>query len=99
VIEVRQSGHSDPLEFDVTIREASGQTRHRVRISRVYYQQLTGERCPPERLIEAAFRFLLEREAKEAILPRFDVRIISRYFPEFEARLPRYIAAGAAAGP
>jgi hypothetical protein len=27
---------------------------------------------------------LLEREPKEAILRRFDVSVIGRYFPEFE---------------
>jgi hypothetical protein len=46
----------------------------------------------PERLIEAAFRFLLDREPKESILRRFDVSVIARYFPEFERELPRYLA-------
>ena len=40
----------------------------------------------------AAFRFLLDREPKESILRRFDVAVISRYFPEFERELPRYLA-------
>jgi hypothetical protein len=46
----------------------------------------------PERCVEAAFRFLLDREPKEAILRRFDVTVISRYLPEFEQELPRYLA-------
>jgi hypothetical protein len=33
-------------------------------------------------MIEAAFRFLLAREPKESILARFDVSVISRYFPQ-----------------
>ena len=44
--------------------------------------------------LEAAFRFLLDREPKESILQRFDVEIIGRYFPEFERELPRYLAEG-----
>ena len=54
--------------------------------------------APPEHCVKAAFRFLLDREPKEAILSRFDVSVISRYFPDFETKLPRYIADGPAAG-
>ena len=46
----------------------------------------------PERCIEAAFRFLLDREPVQAILRRFDVEIIPKYFPEFERELPGYLA-------
>jgi hypothetical protein len=46
----------------------------------------------PERCIEAAFRFLLDREPKESILRRFDVTVICRYFPEFEHELPSYLS-------
>jgi hypothetical protein len=53
---------------------------------------LTGGKHTPERCLEAAFRFLLDREPKESILSRFDVTVISRYFPEFERELPRYLA-------
>jgi hypothetical protein len=37
----------------------------------------------PEALLEAAFEFLLAREPKEAILARFELPAIERYFPEF----------------
>jgi len=33
MIEVRQTGHSDPLTFDVVIRESGNETRHRVTMS------------------------------------------------------------------
>lgn len=36
-----------------------------------------------ERLLEASFRFLLEREPKEAILRTFELPVIERYFPEY----------------
>ena len=48
--------------------------------------------APPERYLEAAFRFLLDREPKESILRRFDVTAISRYFPEFEREMPQYLS-------
>ena len=34
----------------------------------------------------------LEREPKELILGAFDATMISRYFPEFERELPRYLS-------
>lgn len=40
-----------------------------------------------EALVEASFRFLLEREPKESILPSFDLTVISRYFPEYESKV------------
>ncbi len=88
----RQSG-DDPLVFDVVVGEAGGVSRNRVTATRADLARLAGGRAP-ERLIEAAFRFLLEREPKEAILARFDVSVIARYFPEFERELPRHLAGG-----
>ena len=55
------------------------------------WERLTMGTHTPERCIEAAFRFLLDREPKESILRRFDITVISRYFPEFERELPRPI--------
>ena len=52
----------------------------------------------PERCIEAAFRFLLDHEPKGAILRRFDLSVIARYFPEFERELPRRLAEPSATG-
>ena len=91
MIEVRRSGEGDPLEFEVVVREGPGETRHRVTMSQNTYARLGGGHTP-ERCIEAAFCFLLEREPKESILGRFDVTVIARYFPEFEQELPRYLA-------
>jgi hypothetical protein len=56
------------------------------------YQRLTGGKHTPERFLDAAFRFLLDREPKESILNRFDAAIIERYFPEFERELPHYLS-------
>jgi hypothetical protein len=42
--------------------------------------------------LKTAFRYLLDREPTESILPRVDVTVISRYFPEFEHELPRYLS-------
>jgi hypothetical protein len=96
MITVEQTSHSDPLEFDVAINEAGSKTRYHVTMSVADHDRLTNGSCSPERCIEAAFYFLLDRERKEAILSHFDVSVISHYFPEFEAKLPQYIESAAA---
>jgi hypothetical protein len=92
MIEVRSTGGRDPLAFEVTVCEGGGETRHHVTLSREMCERLTAGGHPPERCVEAAFRFLLDREPKESILARFDVTVISRYFPEFERELPTYLS-------
>ena len=46
----------------------------------------------PEELVAASFEFLLAREPREAILPRFAVSVIERYFPGYEAAMRARIA-------
>jgi len=86
---VRQTSKGDPMEFEVEVREGGGHTRHHVTMSQTTYTALAGNR-DPETFIRAAFAFLLDREAKESILSRFDVTVIGRYFPEFEREIGRY---------
>jgi hypothetical protein len=92
VIEVRRIAEDDPLAFEVVVREGGGETRHHVTMSRETCNRLTVGKHTPECCLEAAFRFLLDREPKESILVHFDVTVISRYFPEFDRELPRYLA-------
>ena len=92
MIEVRRLSEDGRLDFEVVVREGQGETRHHVTISRETCERLTAGKHTPERFLEAAFRFLLDREPKESILGRFDVTVISRYFPEFERELPHYLS-------
>jgi hypothetical protein len=92
MIEVRQTAGGDPLQFAVTVRDDTGETRHIVTMASATYQRLAGGRHTPARCIEAAFQFLLDREPKESILRQFDVAAIAHYFPEFEHKLPDYLA-------
>lgn len=91
MMEVRRTSDGDPVAFDVVVREGKGETRHQVTASRNTCARLAGGHTA-EHLIEAAFRFLLDREPKESILGRFDLTVISRYFPEFERELPKYLS-------
>ncbi|OGT80425.1 MAG: hypothetical protein A3H91_07485 [Gammaproteobacteria bacterium RIFCSPLOWO2_02_FULL_61_13] len=79
----------------VTIQEAGARTQHEVRLCPATWPRLQSLHHDPAQIVRAAFCFLLEREPAAAILPRFDLREISRYFPEFEQELPRYLTAAA----
>src|SRR5262245_62362986 len=92
MIRVRLTAERDPFIFDLVVSEGKGETRHHVTMSREMCERLTAGKHTPERCLEAAFRFLLHREPKESILRRFDVTEISRYFPEFEREMPRYLS-------
>ena len=69
MIEVQRTAENDSLVFDVVVREGKGETRHHVIMSREMCERLTAGKHTPERCVEAAFRFLLDREPKE-INPR-----------------------------
>ena len=69
MIEVRRTAENDSLVFDLVVREGKGETRHHVIMSREMCERLTAGKHTPERCVEAAFRFLLDREPKE-ITPR-----------------------------
>jgi hypothetical protein len=88
-IDVRPTERDDEYEFDVTVREGRGETRHAVTVSREDYERLSGGEASPEALVTESFRFLLEREPKESILRSFDLTVISRYFPEYEREIRR----------
>lgn len=89
-ITVARIGEEKPLAFDVRVRDEKGETRHRVTLSEGDLTRLNAN-GRAEELIEAAFRFLLDREPKEAILSRFDVSVISAYFPDFEKKIRDYL--------
>jgi hypothetical protein len=90
MIEVSRTGDGDPMSFEVTVGDGGDQSRHQVTMSQDSFQSLTGGKGTPESAVEAAFRFLLDREPKEAILGRFDITVISKYFPNFESKFGDY---------
>lgn len=77
-------------EYGVVVREDGTRSAHTVIVGRAYYESLTGGETSPDKLVEKSFEFLLEREPKESILSRFDLTVISNYFPEYENRIKDY---------
>ena len=76
--------------FEVNVSNGNS-TTHNVNLTREYYEHLPLSDTTPTKLVEGSFRFMLEREPKEMILRTFDLKIISRYFPEYERRISEYI--------
>jgi len=74
-------------DFEVTVSEQDSSTVHTVTLDDDYYKALTGGKVARENFIKKCFEFLLEREGKESILSSFNVRVINKYFPEFEQQI------------
>ena len=62
MIDVKRLSQGDPLKFEVVVREGKDEAHHQVTMTQATYDQLTAGKHAPERCIEAAFRFLLDRE-------------------------------------
>jgi hypothetical protein len=80
------------LTFDVVVRDARGESRHCVTIEADEAKRWAKLGAEPSDCVEAAMRFLIDREPKESILSAFDMRVIRRYFPEFDDVFPGYLA-------
>jgi hypothetical protein len=87
VIRIEKHGEG---EWSVTV-EGGATTTHHVRVSPSDLIRFGGAGVSAEALLEASFRFLLERESNTSILPSFHLPLIARYFPEYEKELPRYL--------
>jgi len=95
-ITVIQIAAQPKRELAVVVREGRNETRHTVTVDPDTFRRLAGPSgASAEDFVRAVFEFLLEREPKESILSHFDVTVVQRYFPEFEAEIPNYLAKGA----
>ena len=88
-IDVKENSDS----CEVTVKEGGSEASYTVTVQEPLYQKLTGGKISKSECVKTAFRFLLDRESKESILRRFDLSVISRYFPEFESKFSGYLNA------
>lgn len=86
---------AEPLRFAVTVAERDETARYEITLREAELRRL-GKGAVPEAFVAAAFRFLLDREPKEAILAGFDIAEIAGYFPEFDLQIGRYLVVDAA---
>jgi hypothetical protein len=83
---------ADELAFDVAVREAGRESRHRLTVSPADAARFSKLGADAARAVEAAMASLLERKPKCSILGAFDIGVIRRYFPEFDRAFPAYLA-------
>jgi hypothetical protein len=79
----------DASHFRVRVIEGASESTHQVTLNPKDLTRFAGATAEPEELIRKSFEFLLEREPKESILARFDLSVISRYFPEYESEMKK----------
>ena len=77
--------------FNVTVADSAGKTHHRVTMNEDTYQRLTGGAVSPQLCIEAAFRFLIEREAKTDLMASFDLNVLQMSYASFERDFRNYL--------
>ena len=87
-IEVKRLRDFPEYQSEVIVR-GEKVTKHRVTVTQDYYDQLTEGAVSPEKLVEESFEFLLAREPHTSILSKFDLAVISTYFPEYVQEMKR----------
>jgi hypothetical protein len=75
--------------FLVEIGGVATPTSHRVTVAPGLVQQVTGSGASDSALVEASFRFLLQREPNTSILRNFSIDVIGEYFPEWRSEMKK----------
>jgi hypothetical protein len=78
-------------EFLVEVRGSGRQTTHRVTAPERLGGRLELRDEDLSEVVRQSFEFLLEREPASSILPQFSLDDISRYFPEYEQDVARWL--------
>jgi len=77
--------------YDVQVEDQGDSHDYHVTLSWSDYDLWSHGRVAPEKVVRAAFEFLLERESPSMILAKFDCSVIRRYFPAVDQELPKLI--------
>lgn len=93
-IDVRCAPSPTGWRCAVSIDDGRGSSAHDVTVASEDAIDLAAaaDQADVERLVYETIAFLLEREPKESILRAFDLTVVGRYFPEFEAEIRSRLA-------
>jgi hypothetical protein len=75
----------------VTLGTDAAATAHEVSVDREVLEDMAPG-ATPEELVRVSFEFLLEREPREAIMRRFELPIIGRFFGDYRDEMLRRLA-------
>ena len=76
-------------KFEITVK-ADKLTKHVVSVTDQMLLNLTNNKISKEELLNFSFNFLLEREPNTSILSKFEIIVISKYFPEYISKVENY---------
>jgi hypothetical protein len=94
----RTSEDEEAFGFRVSVIDQTDRTIHDVTLTHLDYEEFGLASEAPERVVEFCFEFLLRRHPKESIRSRFDIRALSKSFPEFRDELRFTMLAEASLG-
>ena len=80
----------DNNSFKVSVTKDSS-TEHIVLLSDRFHQDVTNNKLTKTELITHSFEFLLKRESNKSILKKFNLKVISQYFPEYIEEIKKII--------
>ena len=80
----------DNNSFKVSVTKDSS-TEHIVLLSDRFHQDVTNNKLTKTELITHSFEFLLKRESNQSILKKFNLEVISQYFPEYIDEIKKLI--------
>jgi hypothetical protein len=91
MVSVQAEPAGDGWRCAVSVRSQDAQTEHQVSVSEADVRRWArgADRGDVEDLVRRSFEFLLEREPPSSILRDFDLAVIQRYFPEYDALIRR----------
>ena len=77
-------------KFEITVNKRII-TKHIVILTNEYHDSLTKKKISKKKLLEYSFKFLLDKEPNTSILSFFELNIISKYFPEYENEIKKFL--------
>ena len=80
----------DNNSFKVSVTKDSS-TEHIVLLSDRFHQDVTNNKLTKTELITHSFEFLLKKESNQSILKKFNLEVISQYFPEYIEEIKKII--------
>jgi len=87
---IDNNSFSVSVSVSVSVSKDSA-TEHIVLLNDRFHQDVTNNKLTKTELITHSFEFLLKRESNQSILKKFNLEVISQYFPEYIDEIKKII--------
>jgi len=77
--------------YQVQVNDEGRIYQYQVTLDWSDYDLWSHGRVAPEKVVHAAFKFLLQHEPASSVLSKFDCSLIRRYFPQVDKDLPKML--------